>query len=141
VVVIQWIPDAKKIAQITSIYVSVPPKTYGGTERIVYHLCRQLNRRGHQVGLFALGDSQAGCALHSVLPVAGQDDPNSTFYLEKEFDARNSYNLYRQADRFDVIHAHWPTMVPYFMSFMPTAQAPTNLCCASCIDRSIHADV
>ena len=76
-----------KIAQITSVYVSVPPKTYGGTERIVYHLCRQLERRGHQVELFASGDSQAGCALHSVVAVASQDDPNSTFYLEKEFDA------------------------------------------------------
>lgn len=123
-----------KIAQITSIYVSVPPKTYGGTERIVYHLCRQLNRRGHQVELFASGDSQAGCALHSVLPVASQDDPNSTFYLEKEFDARNSYNLYRQADRFDVIHAHWPTMVPYFSSFTRT---PTLVTYAY-IERETH---
>ena len=109
-----------KIAQITSVYVSVPPKTYGGTERIVYHLCRQLDQRGHQVELFASGDSQAGCALHSVVACASQDDPNSTFYLEKEFDARNTYNLYQQADRFDVIHAHWPTMVPYFSSFTST---------------------
>src|SRR5688500_2750888 len=123
-----------KIAQITSVYVSVPPKTYGGTERIVYHLCRQLNRRGHQVELFASGDSQAGCALHSVLPVASQDDPNSTFYLEKEFEARNTYNLYRQADRFDLIHAHWPTLVPYFSSFSNT---PTLITYAY-IEKELH---
>jgi glycosyltransferase involved in cell wall biosynthesis len=49
-----------------------------------------------------------------VLAIASQDDPGSTFYLEKEFEARNTYNLYRQADRFDVIHAHWPTLAPYF---------------------------
>lgn len=103
-----------KIAQITSVYVSVPPKTYGGTERIVYHLCQQLNRRGHHVELFASGDSKVDCALQSVLAVATQDDPGATFYLEKELEARNAYNLYRQADRFDVIHAHWPSMVPYF---------------------------
>jgi glycosyltransferase involved in cell wall biosynthesis len=109
-----------KIAQITSIYVSVPPKTYGGTERIVYHLCQQLNDRGHHVELFASGDSTVDCTLHSVLAIASQDDPGSTFYLEKEFEARNTYNLYRQAGRFDVIHAHWPTMVPYFSIRKPT---------------------
>ena len=123
-----------KIAQITSVYVSVPPKTYGGTERIVYHLCRQLSRHGHQVDLFASGDSDAGCSLHAVLPVASQDDPQSTFYLEKEFDARNAYNLYRQADRFDVIHAHWPTLVPYFSSFTRT---PTVMTYAY-IERELH---
>ena len=111
---------AMKIAQITSIYVSVPPKTYGGTERVVYHLCQQLNRRGHRVELFASGDSQVDCMLHSVLAIATQDDPRSTFYLEKEYEARNTYNLYRQAGRFDVIHAHWPTMVPYFSAFTST---------------------
>ena len=109
-----------KIAQITSIYVSVPPKTYGGTERVVYYLCQQLTRRGHRVELFAAGDSKVDCMLHSVLAVASQDDPQSTFYLEKEFEARNTYNLYRQADRFDVIHAHWPTMAPYFSAFTST---------------------
>jgi glycosyltransferase involved in cell wall biosynthesis len=123
-----------KIAQITSVYVSVPPKTYGGTERVVYHLCQQLNRRGHRVELFAAGDSRVDCPLHSVLDVASQDDPHSTFYLEKEYEARNTYNLYRQADRFDVIHAHWPTMVPYFSAFTRT---PTLVTYAY-IQRELH---
>jgi glycosyltransferase involved in cell wall biosynthesis len=122
------------IAQITSIYVSVPPKTYGGTERIVYHLCQQLNRRGHRVELFASGDSKVDCALHSVLAVATQDDPGSTLYLEKEFEARNAYNLYRQAARFDVIHAHWPTIVPYFSNL---AKTPTLLTYAY-IEKKLH---
>ncbi|HWP56590.1 MAG TPA: glycosyltransferase family 4 protein [Candidatus Acidoferrales bacterium] len=103
-----------KIAQITSIYLSVPPKTHGGTEWIVYHLCQRLHRRGHEVELFASGDSRVECRLQAVVPVASLDDPDSTFYLEKEFEARNTYNLYRQADRFDLIHAHWPTLAPYF---------------------------
>jgi glycosyltransferase involved in cell wall biosynthesis len=109
-----------KIAQITSVYVSVPPKTYGGTERIVYDLCQQLYRFGHHVELFASGDSKVDCILNSVLDIASQDDPQSTFYLEKEFEVRNTYNLYRQADRFDVIHGHWPTMAPYFSPFTST---------------------
>jgi glycosyltransferase involved in cell wall biosynthesis len=125
---------AVKIAQITSIYVSVPPKTYGGTERIVYHLCRQLHRRGHEVELFAAGDSRVDCTLHSVVVTASQDDPNSTFYLEKEFEARNTYNLYRQAARFDVIHAHWPAMAPYFSM---VTQTPTLVTYAY-IERALH---
>jgi len=109
-----------KIAQITSVYLSVPPKTYGGTERIVHYLCRDLKRRGHHVELFASGDSKVDCILQAVLPTATQDDPRSTFYLEKEYEARNTRNLYRQGERFDVIHAHWPTIAPYFSDFTTT---------------------
>ena len=123
-----------RIAQITSVYISVPPKTYGGTERIVYHLCQRLTRRGHQVELFAAGDSRVDCALHAVLPIASQDDPNSTFYLEKEFEARNTYNLYRQAGRFDLIHAHWTTLAPYFSRFTTT---PTLVTYAY-MEKEIH---
>jgi glycosyltransferase involved in cell wall biosynthesis len=109
-----------KIAQISSIYLSIPPKTHGGTERIVFDLCQGLTRRGNQVELFASGDSKIDCLVQSVLPVASEDDPHSTFYLEKEFEARNTLNLYRQAGRFDIIHAHWPTLAPYFSSLSKT---------------------
>lgn len=123
-----------KIAQISSIYISIPPKTHGGTERIVYHLCQELSKRGHQVELFASGDSKVDCPLHSVVPVATLDDPASTFYLEKEFEARNTYNLYRQADRFDLIHAHWPTLAPYFSVF---TDRPTLITYAY-IEKELH---
>ena len=123
-----------KIAQITSIYLSIPPKTYGGTERIVYHLCRHLTKRGHEVELFASGDSTVDCPVQSVLPVACQDDPGATLYLEKEFEARNTYNLYRQAGRFDLIHAHWPTLAPYFSGF---AETPTLVTYAY-IEKELH---
>jgi glycosyltransferase involved in cell wall biosynthesis len=123
-----------KIAQITSVYISVPPKTHGGTERIVYHLCQRLDQRGHHVELFASGDSQVNCTLQAVLPIASQDDPQSTFYLEKEYEARNTYNLYRQAGRFDVIHAHWTTLAPYFSAFTTT---PTLITYAY-IEKELH---
>ena len=123
-----------KIAQISSIYLSIPPKTHGGTERVVFDLCRHLTRRGHQVELFASGDSKVDCPLQSVVAVASSDDPQSTFYLEKEFEARNTYNLYRQADRFDIVHAHWPTVAPYFSSFSKT---PTLVTYAY-IEKTLH---
>jgi glycosyltransferase involved in cell wall biosynthesis len=123
-----------KIAQISSVYLSIPPKTHGGTERIVSNLCRHLTRRGHQVELFASGDSKVDCPIQAVAPVASLDDPQSTFYLEKEFEARNTYNLYRQADRFDLIHAHWPTLAPYLSSFVNT---PTLITYAY-IEKELH---
>ncbi|HTM09424.1 MAG TPA: glycosyltransferase family 4 protein [Verrucomicrobiae bacterium] len=123
-----------KIAQITSVYLPVPPRTHGGTERIVYYLCRDLYRRGHAVELFASGDSKVDCPLHSVLPVASLDDPESTIYLEKEFETRNAYNLYRQGERFDIIHAHWPTLAAYFSSYTKT---PTVLTYAY-IEKELH---
>ncbi len=123
-----------KIAQISSVYLSVPPKTHGGTERIVYYLCQHLSRRGHEVELFASGDSKVDCPVQSVLPVASLDDPQSTFYLEKEFETRNTYNLYRQADRFDLIHAHWPTLAAYFSSFTKTPTVVTY----AYIEKELH---
>jgi len=123
-----------KIAQISSIYLSIPPKTHGGTERIVFELCRHLTQRGHRVELFASGDSKVDCKLNSVLPIASLDDPQSTFYLEKEFEARNTYNLYGQASRFDIIHAHWPTLAPYFSFFSNT---PTMITYAY-IEKELH---
>jgi len=123
-----------RIAQITSVYLSVPPKTHGGTEWIVYYLCQELHRRGHDVELFASGDSQVDCKMESVLPVASLDDPTATIYLEKEFETRNTYNLYRQADRFDLIHAHWPTLAPYFSDF---ANIPTLITYAY-MEKELH---
>jgi glycosyltransferase involved in cell wall biosynthesis len=123
-----------KIAQITSVYISVPPKTHGGTERIVYHLCQRLHQRGHDVELFASGDSHVDCTLQAVLSIASQDDPHSTFYMEKEYEARNTYNLYRQAGGFDVIHAHWTTLAPYFSAFTKT---PTLITYAY-IEKELH---
>jgi glycosyltransferase involved in cell wall biosynthesis len=86
------------------------------------------------VELFASGDSQVDCTLQAVLPIASQDDPQSTFYLEKEYEARNTYNLYRQAERFDVIHAHWTTLAPYFSVFTTT---PTLVTYAY-IEKELH---
>ena len=47
-----------KIAEIAPLYESVPPQFYGGTERVVHYLTEELVRQGHEVTLFASGDSQ-----------------------------------------------------------------------------------
>src|SRR2546427_11016253 len=52
-----------RIAQVAPLYEPVPPRLYGGTERIVSYLTEELVRRGHEVTLFASGDSQTAARL------------------------------------------------------------------------------
>ena len=54
-----------RIAQVSPLYESVPPKLYGGTERVVYNLTEELIARGHEVTLFASGDSVTNARLVS----------------------------------------------------------------------------
>jgi len=72
--------------------------------------------------------------VRPVVAVATLDDPQSTIYLEKEYETRNACHLYRQADRFDVIHAHWPTPAPYFSAFTPTPTVVTY----AYMERELH---
>src|SRR5271167_4035363 len=57
-----------RIAQIAPLHEAVPPKLYGGTERVVSHLTEELVALGHQVTLFASGDSVTSARLHAVCP-------------------------------------------------------------------------
>ena len=55
--------DKLRIAQLAPLHESVPPKLYGGTERVVSYITEELVRRGHEVTLFASGDSQTSAQL------------------------------------------------------------------------------
>ena len=59
-----------KIAQVAPLWESVPPKLYGGTERIVSYITEELVRMGHTVTLFASGDSDTAARLEAVCPEA-----------------------------------------------------------------------
>src|SRR5918997_629663 len=93
-----------RIAQIAPLYESVPPKLYGGTERIVAYLVEELARRGHQVTLFAAGDSTVNVPLWAGVPkslrLSGLDNLGAVFHLPMLSD------VYDQAARFDIIHSH-----------------------------------
>jgi hypothetical protein len=52
-----------RIAQVAPLYESVPPKLYGGTERVASYLTEELVRLGHDVTLFASGDSETTATL------------------------------------------------------------------------------
>jgi glycosyltransferase involved in cell wall biosynthesis len=109
-----------RIAQITSVSIAVPPSTHGGTERMVYQLTEGLVQRGHAVELFASGDSRVSCPLRSVTPTALLDRPDWSTYLEREYETMNAFHLFCQAERFDLIHGHWPCLAPYFSLFIKT---------------------
>ncbi len=64
-----------RIAQIAPLQVAVPPRGYGGTERVVYELTEELVHRGHEVTLFATGDSHTSARLVSTLERAINFDP------------------------------------------------------------------
>jgi glycosyltransferase involved in cell wall biosynthesis len=93
-----------KIAQVSSLMEAVPPKLYGGTERIVAYLTDELVNLGHDVTLFASGDSVTSAKLEAVWPHALRLEPNMCDYLAPHIVLLET--LARQADAFDLIHLH-----------------------------------
>jgi glycosyltransferase involved in cell wall biosynthesis len=93
-----------KIAQIAPLYESVPPKFYGGTERVVSHLTEELVRQGHDVTLFASGDSKTLAKLVRCCDMALRLNPilldPLPFHVIMLEEAR------RRADEFDILHFH-----------------------------------
>ena len=94
-----------KIAQIAPLYEAVPPRLYGGTERVVAHLCDALVDQGHEVVLFSSADAQTKAEHYPVRDQAIRLDPAP---LKSDL-AAHLYMLSevrKQADRFDVLHFH-----------------------------------
>jgi glycosyltransferase involved in cell wall biosynthesis len=93
-----------RIAQVAPLYESVPPKLYGGTERVVSYLTEELVRLGHEVTLFASGDSQTTAKLVAGCPRALWRDGNCRETLPHH--VRLLELVFRDVTRFDVIHFH-----------------------------------
>jgi hypothetical protein len=67
--------ETMKIAQVAPLFESVPPRLYGGTERVVSYLTEELVKQGHQVTLFASGDSMTSAELVACTQRAVRLDP------------------------------------------------------------------
>lgn len=93
-----------RIAQIAPLWERVPPPTYGGTELIVSLLTEELVQRGHEVTLFASGDSITTAKLESVHPQALRLDPNVREY--GIYEMLQMSEIYERANEFDIIHSH-----------------------------------
>jgi len=107
-----------KIAQIAPLVESVPPRLYGGTERIVSYLADELVRLGHKVTLFASGDSMTSADLVPCAPMALRLDSNVRdpipYYMLMLDRVRE------RADEFDILHFHIDQF--HFPLFRPLAQ-------------------
>ena len=93
-----------RIAQIAPLFEAVPPKLYGGTERVVSNLTEELVAMGHDVTLFASGDSVTAAHLEAVWPQAIRLDPTVKDWIAAYM--RMLELIYRRADEFDVLHFH-----------------------------------
>jgi glycosyltransferase involved in cell wall biosynthesis len=100
-----------KIAQIAPIVEQIPPRSYGGTERVISALTEELVARGHEVTLFATGNSKTSARLASVVPRGLRDATNDKdiygFNTPTMQHIGAAYARYRE---FDIIHDHNPHM-------------------------------
>lgn len=93
-----------RIAQIAPLYESVPPQRYGGTERVVSYLTEELVRQGHEVTLYASGDSRTRARLMPACP--------RSLRLDKSCVDRLAHHLlmlervFQDSARFDLLHFH-----------------------------------
>jgi glycosyltransferase involved in cell wall biosynthesis len=92
-----------RIAQVAPLAEAVPPKLYGGTERVVSWLVDELIRQGHEVTLFASGDSEVSAKLVPSVPeglrLRGIRDQTASLLVMLD-------EVHRRADEFDIIHFH-----------------------------------
>lgn len=93
-----------RIAQIAPLWERVPPPAYGGVELVAGLLTDELVRRGHDVTLFASGDSVTLAKLESVYPRAIRLDPKVKEY--SIYEMLELSRAYERAQEFDIIHSH-----------------------------------
>ena len=93
-----------RIAQIAPLYERVPPRLYGGTERVVSFLTEELVRQGHDVTLFASGDSQTSARLIRCCDIALRFNPAVRDALPYHMIMLDEVR--RRIDQFDVLHFH-----------------------------------
>lgn len=94
-----------RIGQISPINLPIPPKKYGGAEKIIYWLCEELTKKGHEVFLFATGDSKVSCHLCPVIEKSlwtFQHKDSAPYYAyEMAVIARKAKEL-----KLDILHDH-----------------------------------
>ena len=95
-----------RIAQIAPLIERVPPTTYGGTERVVSVLTEELVRRGHDVTLFASGDSVTSANLVATYPKPLREAMPHDTQKKVMVSLLHLGKAYERADEFDVIHDH-----------------------------------
>jgi glycosyltransferase involved in cell wall biosynthesis len=97
-----------RIAQVAPLYERVPPRLYGGTERVVSYLTEELVSMGHEVTLFASGDSVTSGTLVAGCPQALRLSERMRFEIPRHLTMLDEVR--RRAAEFDVVHFHTDTL-------------------------------
>ncbi|MBI4089216.1 MAG: glycosyltransferase family 4 protein [Candidatus Levybacteria bacterium] len=113
-----------RISIVASIWISVPPKGFGfgAQEYLAYYIAEGLQKKGHQVTLFASGDSKTNARLVSITPKQVEDINFPDPKIKDMFELMNLSAAYKVADSFDIIHNH---LLPYGLPFAPLTSTPT----------------
>ncbi len=124
-----------RIAQVAPLQVAVPPSNYGGTERCVYNLTEALVQMGHDVTLFATGDSRTSAQLVPGAPQAVNFAPGvevSALHLKQ------LTNVYQRASDFDIIHSHLDYLT---LPMIPHATTLTVITLHGRLDKPEYGEV
>jgi glycosyltransferase involved in cell wall biosynthesis len=110
-----------RIAQVAPLIETVPPRHYGGTERVIHGLTEQLVRMGHDVTLFAAGGSQTSARFVAGAPAPFRQTMTKEALVEvaPHLHLQMLADVYRRAGEFDVIHAHTDIWTLPFMRLSP----------------------
>lgn len=119
-----------RIAQVVPLQIAVPPHAYGGTERVVYNLTEALVRLGHDVTLFATGDSETSAKLVPMLDKALRFNPEHDINAFHVAMLEEIYTEY--AGDFDVIHSHLDYLT---LPFLRLTRTPTVLTLHGRLDK------
>src|ERR1700710_976834 len=127
-----------RIAQVAPLTEAVPPKLYGGTERVVHWLTEELVALGHDVTLFASGDSQTSAKLDATWPKAlrldgSVRDPNALHMVMLERVRRKCDD-----EEFDFLHFH---LDYYPFSLFHRQPTPFLTTLDGCLDLPEHQPV
>lgn len=93
-----------RIAQVAPLFESVPPRGYGGTERVVSYLTEELVRQGHQVTLFASGDSTTKARLFA--PCARSLRREANYFDANAYHVLMFERVFQESAQFDIVHFH-----------------------------------
>lgn len=114
-----------KIALIANNLWRIPPKSGNATQLIVGQLTEGLVRKGHEVTLYAAGDSKTSAKLVSVIPRCVNFDPRKKIRWDRSYDYTLISKLGREAEKYDLIHSHLGTEMAYFTPLIKTPVVTT----------------
>lgn len=117
-----------RIAQIAPLIECVPPRGYGGIELVVSLLTDELVKNGHEVTLFASGDSVTTARLCSAVPRALRLDSKIKIHQWPSYELQNILYFLERQNEFDVVHSHLGWQLLPFLSSLAIPSVTTAHC-------------